>query len=115
VALAAVGLTGVVGYTVARRTAEIGIRVALGANRRNVISMVLREGLRLGALGGALGLAAALALTRLLGGFVFGVTTTDPPSFAAAAALLVLLVLLASYVPARRAAGIDPTVALRAE
>ena len=115
VALAAVGLSGVVGYAVSRRTAEIGVRVALGADRRDVLFMVLGEGLRLGVVGGALGLAAAFALTRFLSGFVFGVTATDPLSFVSAAAFLVMLVLLASYLPARRASRIDPTVALRAE
>ena len=115
VALAAVGLTGVVGYTVSRRTAEFGVRVALGAERRDLLVLVLLEGLRLGALGAALGLAAAFALTRLLSGFVFGVATDDPVSFVSAAGFLVLLVLLASYLPARRASRIDPTVALRAE
>jgi predicted permease len=114
-ALAAIGLAGVVGYTVSRRTAEIGVRMALGACRGDVLFMVLREGLLLGAIGGASGLAAALALTRVLGAFVYGITATDPASFVSAAAVLLLLVLLASYLPARRAARVDPTLALRAE
>jgi putative ABC transport system permease protein len=115
VALAAVGLAGVVGYSVSRRTAEIGIRMALGAQRRDVRWMVLREGVVLGAMGGALGLAAAIAFTRLLTRFLFGVTATDPMSFVLAAALLVMVVPAACLLPARRAARIDPSLALRAE
>jgi putative ABC transport system permease protein len=114
-ALAAIGLFGVVGYSVSKRTAEIAIRVALGAERRDVAWLVLREGLGLGVLGGSLGLAAAFALTRLLAGFLFGVTATDPFSFVLAAALLVAVVLSASYLPARRASRIDPVTALRAQ
>ena len=115
VSLAAIGLAGVVGYSVSRRTAEIGIRVALGAQRSDVQWMVLREGLLLGAIGGGMGLAAAFAFTRLLRRFLFGVTPTDPVSFVLAAALLVLIVLAACSLPARRAARIDPSLALRAE
>jgi putative ABC transport system permease protein len=115
IALAAIGLSGVVGYSVSRRTAEIGVRVVLGADRRDVLWMVLREGLLLGAVGGAVGLAVALALTRLLATFLFGVTATDPLSFASATAFLVVVVLAASYLPARRASRIDPTAALRSE
>ena len=115
VALAAIGLSGVVGYSVSKRTAEIGVRVALGAGGGDILWMVLREGLLLGAVGGAVGLAAAVALTRLLASFLFGVTATDPLSFALAATFLVAVVLAASYLPARRAARIDPTAALRAE
>ncbi len=114
-ALAAIGLSGVVGYSVSKRTAEIGVRVALGAARRDILWMVLREGLLLGAVGGTVGLAAALALTRLLAGFLFGVTATDPLSFGLAATFLVVVVLAASYLPARRASRIDPTAALRAD
>jgi putative ABC transport system permease protein len=115
IALAAIGLSGVVGYSVSKRTAEIGVRVALGAGRRDVLWMVLREGLLLGAVGGAVGLAAAFALTRLLASFLFGVTATDPLSFVLAATFLVVVVLAASYLPARRASRIDPITALRAE
>ena len=115
IALAAIGLSGVVGYSVSKRTAEIGVRVALGAGRRDVLWMVLREGLLLGAVGGAVGLAAAFALTRLLTSFLFGVTATDPLSFVLAATFLVVVVLAASYLPARRASRIDPITALRAE
>lgn len=115
VALAAIGLSGVVGYSVSKRTAEIGVRVVLGAAGCDILWMVLREGLLLGAVGGAVGLAAAFALTRLLAGFLFGVTATDPLSFVLAAIFLVMVVLTASYLPARRASRIDPAAALRAE
>jgi putative ABC transport system permease protein len=113
--LAAIGLSGVVGFTVSRRTAEIGVRMALGAARPDVMWMVLREGLTLGAVGGAIGVGAAAALSRFLGRFLFGVRPTDPLSFLGAVVSLILLVLVASYVPARRACRIDPTWALRAE
>jgi putative ABC transport system permease protein len=115
VALAAIGLSGVVGYSVARRTAEIGVRVALGARRHDLLWMVLREGLLLGLAGSAVGLAAALALTGLLSRLLFGVSTTDPTSFALAIAFLNVVVLGASYLPGRRASRIDPIVALRSE
>jgi putative ABC transport system permease protein len=113
--LASVGLYGVLSYTVAQRTAEIGVRVALGAQRADVIRGVVRTALVLGAVGIALGIAGALGLTRLLESFLFGVTATDPATFAGVAALLLLVSLVASYVPARRAAGIDPISALRVE
>ncbi len=114
-ALAGVGLSGVVSYSVSKRTAEIGVRVALGASRPGVLWMVLREGLLLVAVGGSLGLVAALALTRVLARFLYGVTPTDPASFLLAATFLVAVALVASYLPARRASRIDPVVALRAE
>ncbi len=88
--LAAVGLYGVIAYSVSRRTAEIGVRMALGADDRAIVWMVLREGLGLGLTGAAIGLAAALALTRLLAGLLFGVTATDPASFALSAVLLLV-------------------------
>jgi putative ABC transport system permease protein len=115
VALAAIGLAGVVGYSVSRRTAEIGVRMALGASPRDIAWMVLREALLLGAAGGAVGLVAARAATRSLAGFVFGVSPADPVSFALAAALLVAVVVAASAGPAWRACRVDPIVALRAE
>jgi putative ABC transport system permease protein len=113
--LASVGLYGVLSYTVAQRTAEIGVRVALGAQSSDVVSGVVRTALVLGAVGIALGLAGAVGLTRLLESFLFGVTATDPATFAGVAALLLLVTLVASYVPARRAAGVDPISALRVE
>jgi predicted permease len=115
VAVAAIGVAGVIGYSVARRRSEIGVRMALGATRRDVGRMVFREALRLGAAGGAAGLLTAGATTRLLSGFVFGVTPGDPVSFALAAAFLALVILAASAGPAWRASRVDPIVALRAE
>lgn len=113
--LAGIGLYGVVGYSGSIRTAEIGIRVALGADARQVMWMVLGEGLRLGLAGTAIGLAGAGLLNRLLASLLFGVTAGDPPSFASATILLPLVVLGASYCPARRASRVDPIVSLRAE
>jgi putative ABC transport system permease protein len=115
VVLAAIGLAGVVGYSVARRTAEIGVRMALGAGQRDIAWMVLGEAARLGAAGGAVGLAAAAAGTRLLAGHVFGVSPGDPASFLMAAALLALVIVAAGAGPAWRASRVDPVVALRAE
>jgi len=114
-ALTTIGLSGVVGHSVSKRTAEIGLRMALGASRADIVRLVLREGLLMGAVGGSVGLLAAGAFTRLLAGFLFGITPTDALSFLLAAAFLVVVVLAASYLPARRASRIDPTTALRAE
>jgi predicted permease len=113
--LAAVGIYGIVAFSVTRRTQEIGIRMALGAERRDVLRLVVGEGARLAALGVVLGLAGALAVTRLVSSLLFGVSATDPLTFAAVATLLVAVALLASYVPARRAMGLDPNAALRYE
>jgi ABC-type antimicrobial peptide transport system permease subunit len=113
--LAAVGLYGLIGYTVANRKREIGIRVALGATARQVVGPIVREGLTLGALGIAIGLAASLAATRVLAAFLFGVTATDPLTFAGVAGLLLAVAFAASVVPARRALKVDPVTALRAE
>ncbi|MET0552298.1 MAG: ABC transporter permease [Vicinamibacteria bacterium] len=113
--LSALGLAGLAGYSVSRRTAEIGVRMALGAGRRDVAWMVMRETGRLAAVGGAVGLAAAAAGTRVLAGHVFGVSPGDPASFLIAAGLLALVVIGAGAVPAWRAARVDPVVALRAE
>jgi putative ABC transport system permease protein len=113
--LAAVGLYGLISYSVTQRTREIGIRVALGARPRQVMLPVLREGLRLALLGMGLGLAGALVATRALAVFLFGVGTTDPLTFAAVSGLLLGVALLASYIPARRALRVDPVTALRAE
>ena len=115
VLLAAIGLYGVVSYGVAQRTREVGVRVALGAQPRDVLRLVLSSGLSLVALGVAAGLAAAFAATRFLGTLMFGVSPVDPPTFAAAAAILIIVALLAHWVPIRRALRIDPAIALRAE
>jgi len=100
---------------VAQRTHEIGVRIALGAERRDVLGLVVGQGLRLTAGGIALGAAGALALTRLMQSLLFEVSPQDPATFVAASAILLLVGLLASYLPARRAAMVDPAVALRAE
>jgi putative ABC transport system permease protein len=113
--LAAAGLYGVIAYTVSRRTTEIGIRMALGADAGDVVVMVLREGAQLAIAGIVVGIAASLALTRLVAGLLYGVAPTDPLSFAIAAAALLAIAMISTYVPARRAARVDPLVALRAE
>jgi hypothetical protein len=113
--LACVGLYGVVSYAVARRTAEIGVRLALGATRGRVLRTILQESLMLVAAGVGIGLPIALALTRLVGARLFGVTPADPPRIAAAVALMMLVAAVASFFPARRAARIDPMVALRCD
>jgi predicted permease len=114
-ALGIIGIYGVIAYTVSERRREIGIRLALGAQGGEVVSMVLRQGARLALLGVGIGLAAAFGLARLMMSLLFGVTPHDPLTFAAMAALLILVALLASYIPARRAMRIDPMVALRYE
>jgi putative ABC transport system permease protein len=113
--LAAVGLYGVMAYAVNRRTREIGIRLALGAQSKDVLRQVLVEGMCIVTIGLALGLVGAVAATRLVAGFLYGVTATDPVSFAGAALLLAGVALLANYLPARRASRTDPLVALRCD
>jgi putative ABC transport system permease protein len=115
VSLAAIGIYGVIAYTVEQRRREIGIRVAVGASPRNVIEMILRESGRLTLAGIAIGVACGLALTKFLASFLFGVTPRDPVAFAATAFLLGAIALFAASIPARRATRVDPVVALRGE
>jgi putative ABC transport system permease protein len=113
--LATAGVFGVMAYSVTRRTREIGVRVALGAGSRDVLTMILGQGLRTTIIGVAIGIAGSLALTRTVQSLLFGVTATDPLTFAGVIALLMTAALLACYVPARRATRVDPVVALRCE
>jgi putative ABC transport system permease protein len=113
--LAAIGIYGVVGYAVAQRTREIGVRTALGADAGRVVRLILGEGVRLAALGIAIGTTVAALLAPLLRALLFGVKPLDTPTFAAVALLLLSVAVTATYVPARRAAHVDPTIALRSE
>src|SRR5215467_425290 len=113
--LAAVGIYGLVTHSVTRRTQEIGIRMSLGAERGDILRLVLWEGAKLAAFGVIIGIAASLAVTRLMSSLLFGISATDPLTFVAVAALLASVALLASYIPARRAMRVDPMVALRYE
>ena len=113
--LAAVGIFGVMAYSVSRRTREIGVRVALGARSRDVVTMILGQGLRTILIGIAIGIAGSFAITRTLQSLLFGVTATDPVTFAVVILLLIATALLACLVPARRAIQVDPMVALHYE
>ena len=113
--MAVIGLYGVIAFLATQRTQEIGIRMALGASRLHILRLILREGVRLVAFGGAVGLAAAFALSRLVKSLLYGVGPHDPLSFVAVSVLLLIVALLATLLPARRAASVDPSQALRAE
>jgi putative ABC transport system permease protein len=113
--LAALGLYGVMAYSVSQRTAEIGVRVALGAQRTHVLQLILSHGMKLTLVGVAVGLAAAWSVTRLLVSLLFGVSASDPTTFVSISLLLVSTALLACFLPARRALSVDPMIALRAE
>jgi ABC-type antimicrobial peptide transport system permease subunit len=113
--LAAIGIYGVLAYAVVQRTQEIGVRMALGAARRQVLALVLRKGLLLISLGISLGLVGAAAGARYLRGMLFGIQPLDPTTFAGVGAAFAAIALFASFWPARRASNVDPVIALRAE
>jgi len=113
--LAAIGIYGVMSFLVTQGTSDIAIRMALGAQRRRILALVLRQGMGLALIGIAAGLAGALSLTHVISGLLFGVSATDPATFAGVAILLTLVAVAACYFPARRAMRVDPMVALRIE
>jgi ABC-type antimicrobial peptide transport system permease subunit len=113
--LSSMGIYGVVSYLVGQQTREIGIRIALGAQRGDVMRLVLGDGAKMALIGVGVGLAAAVGLTRLMTSVLYGVSATDPLTFGGIAMLLALVALAAAYIPARRATRVDPLVALRHE
>jgi putative ABC transport system permease protein len=110
-----IGIYGVLAFLVSKRTREIGIRIALGAQRRDVLWLVMREGAKFSLIGIALGLASAFAFTRLLSSELYGVSPADPLTYAGVAIVMAVVTLLASYIPTRRAMRVDPLIALRGE
>jgi predicted permease len=113
--LAAIGLYGVMAYSVSQRTRELGIRISVGAERRDIFKLIVGQGLAISVVGLLAGLVASLAVTRLTANLLYGVSTTDPVTFIGIALLLLCVTLLACYFPARRATKVDPTIALRAD
>jgi putative ABC transport system permease protein len=113
--LSAIGIYGVISYSVVQRTHEIGIRAALGASKGNVLTLILKHGLLMAGTGLVLGFLGALALTRVLTTLLFGVSARDPITIAGVGGILAVVAILASYVPARRAARVDPMICLRYE
>jgi putative ABC transport system permease protein len=113
--LAAIGLYGVISYSVAQRTRELGIRIALGAQRSDVLRLILRQGMTLVAAGVIFGIAASLGLTRLIASLLYGISASDPITFFLLSAALVFVAFIACWLPARRASAVDPIIALRAE
>jgi len=113
--LGTVGIYGVISYSVSRRTHEIGVRMALGAQRRDVLRLVVGQGVSLSVIGIGLGLGAAVALTRFLSSFLYQIESTDPATFLIVSVLMAVVSLLACYFPARRATRVDPMIALRRE
>ena len=113
--LASIGIYGVLSYMVGQRTKEIGVRMALGAQKLDVLRLVMKDGAQMTLAGIVLGVAGALGLTRLMGSMLFGVKPTDPLTFTVVAGLLIAVAMLACYVPAHRAMKVDPTEALRHE
>jgi putative ABC transport system permease protein len=114
-AIATVGIAGVLAFSVSQRTNELGIRLALGAERGAILRMILGEGAAMAAIGLVLGGIAAIPLSNLMSGLLFGVQPADPPTIAMAAGLMIVVALTAAWIPARRATAVDPMIALRSE